>query len=160
VDIYTSYHDPNHCFEETVNGKPPHSQKPSLQAEETSLGRLKVHHVKTLLPRAILGKFHILFAQLRQLHLTFHLVQPLSSAGEYDVFVADQLSTCIPFLRMFGHTRVVFYCHFPDKLLAQGAFVEGQRPKMSFLKRIYRAPMDYIEELTTSCVFACFRTRC
>jgi alpha-1,3/alpha-1,6-mannosyltransferase len=63
----------------------------------------------------------------------------------------DQLSTCIPFLRIFNRTRVVFYCHFPDKLLASGEFVEDgsvKRP-VSFLKRMYRVPMDLLEEVTT-----------
>ncbi|KAI8968692.1 hypothetical protein BD414DRAFT_498651, partial [Trametes punicea] len=65
-------------------------------------------------------------------------------------YFVDQLSTCIPFLRIGAHTRVLFYCHFPDKLLADGAYVEGRaRPKGSLLKRIYRLPMDTLEELTT-----------
>jgi alpha-1,3/alpha-1,6-mannosyltransferase len=51
-----------------------------------------------------------------------------------------------------GHTRVVFYCHFPDKLLANGAFVEGNlvKRKTNFLKWLYRQPMDWLEEVTTS----------
>ncbi len=51
---------------------------------------------------------------------------------------------------MIGKTRVVFYCHFPDKLLANGAFVHGQmKMRGSLLKRLYRMPMDWLEELTT-----------
>ncbi|KAG0699001.1 mannosyltransferase [Suillus ampliporus] len=130
VDIYTSHHDPNHCFDETRDG------------------RLRVHHVIPPLPRSIQGKLHIMFAHARQLHLTMHLMR--TSAHQYDVFFVDQLSTCIPFLRMFCGKRVVFYCHFPDKLLANGAFVEGRRKKnVSILKSIYRFPMDWLEELTT-----------
>ena len=47
---------------------------------------------------------------------------------------------------------MVFYCHFPDKLLANGAFVEGKTftKKMGLVKRIYRIPMDWLEEVTTS----------
>ncbi len=46
---------------------------------------------------------------------------------------------------------MVFYCHFPDKLLANGAFVEGQAftKDVSLVKRIYRLPMDWLEEITT-----------
>ncbi len=63
----------------------------------------------------------------------------------------DQLSTCIPALRLLAHKRVVFYCHFPDKLLANGEFIEGKMVKRgSVLKRAYRAPMDWLEEITTS----------
>ncbi|KAG6375849.1 glycosyltransferase family 4 protein [Boletus reticuloceps] len=86
VDIYTSHHDPNHCFDETR-----------------------------------------------------------------DVFFVDQLSTCIPLLRVLTGKRLLFYCHFPDKLLAHGAFVEGalQKRNVGVLKALYRYPMDYLEEVTT-----------
>ncbi|KAI1791532.1 mannosyltransferase [Ganoderma leucocontextum] len=129
VDIYTSHHDPGHCFEETRDGT------------------LRVHHVVPPFPRAIKGKLHIVFSHARQLHLTAHLLRP--GAPSYDVFFVDQLSTCIPFLRAFAHTRVLFYCHFPDKLLADGAYVEGRIKRGSALKRIYRLPMDLVEEATT-----------
>jgi len=46
--------------------------------------------------------------------------------------------------------RVVFYGHFPDKLLADGQFIEGvtgKGKKMS-LKGLYRSPMDWLEEIT------------
>ncbi|KAH7911910.1 glycosyltransferase family 4 protein [Hygrophoropsis aurantiaca] len=132
VDVYTSYHDPNHCFDETRDG------------------RLKVHHVVPLFPRAWNGMFHILFAHARQLHLTQHI---LRSNKQYDVFFVDQLSTCIPLLRTFSRTRVVFYCHFPDKLLASGmTFMEGQvnKKQVGLLKAIYRFPMDWLEEITTT----------
>jgi hypothetical protein len=113
-------------------------------------GTLNVHHIVPPFPRSLNGKFHILFAHVRQLHLTSHLLRP--KAPTYDIYFVDQLSTCIPFLRIFGKTRVVFYGHFPDKLLAYGAFVEGgtMRPQGSLLKRIYRYPMDWLEEITTS----------
>jgi alpha-1,3/alpha-1,6-mannosyltransferase len=54
--------------------------------------------------------------------------------------------------------RVVFYCHFPDKLLADGtvAAVEGVKtaPKRqgglkAIVKRLYRAPVNWVEEVTT-----------
>ncbi|KAK7023833.1 alpha-1,3/1,6-mannosyltransferase ALG2 [Favolaschia claudopus] len=129
--IYTSHHDPNHCFEETRNGQ------------------LEVHYVVPPFPRSIKGKFHILFAHLRQLHLTLHLLWPW--APKYDVYFVDQLSTCVPFLRTIARTPVLFYCHFPDKLLANGEFVEGnlQKKRVGLLKRMYRYPMDWLEEVTT-----------
>ncbi|EIN07946.1 alpha-1,3-mannosyltransferase ALG2 [Punctularia strigosozonata HHB-11173 SS5] len=127
VDIYTSHHDPSHCFEETRDGTS--SSHPPF-------------------PRSYKGKFHILLAHARQLHLTCYLLS--RSAPVYDVYFVDQLSTCVPLLRAFGHTRVLFYCHFPDKLLADGEYVAGKiRKKNSLLKRIYRMPMDMLEELTT-----------
>ncbi|KZV68102.1 glycosyltransferase family 4 protein [Peniophora sp. CONT] len=133
VEVFTSHHDPAHCFDETRDGT------------------LKVHAIHPPLPRAIAGKLHILLAHLAQLHLTTYLLR-----GEFDVFFVDQLSTCVPLLRAIGRTPVVFYCHFPDKLLAHGAFVDGpagtaqMRKKGSALKRAYRVPMDWLEERTTS----------
>jgi alpha-1,3/alpha-1,6-mannosyltransferase len=35
----------------------------------------------------------------------------------------------------------VFYCHFPDQLLTQ---------RKSLLKKLYRLPLDYLEEITTA----------
>ena len=57
----------------------------------------------------------------------------------------------MPILRGFAHKPVLFYCHFPDKLLANGAFVEGNlnMKNIPLLKRIYRYPMDWLEEVTT-----------
>ena len=116
-------------------------------------GTLHVHNITPPFPRSFRGKFHILFAHLRQLHLTAHLLR--TNADTYDVFFVDQLSTCVPLLRAFAHRRVVFYCHFPDKLLAHGEFVgdaETVRSKGSILKRLYRIPMDWLEEKTTSTI--------
>ncbi|KAI0314383.1 alpha-1,3-mannosyltransferase ALG2 [Amylostereum chailletii] len=130
VDIYTSHHDPKHCFEETRDGT------------------LRVHYVRSPFPRSVRGKFHILCAHARQLHLTRFLTRP--GAPEHDVYFVDQLSTCVPILRLLARRRVLFYCHFPDKLLANGAYVEGKMTRRgSVLKRAYRYPMDWLEERTT-----------
>ena len=107
-----------------------------------------MHPIHPPVPRNIRGKLHILLAHLRQLHLTYHLLQ--TDASTYDVYFVDQLSTCIPALRFIARKRVVFYCHFPDKLLANGEFVEGKMKRRgSVLKRAYRLPMDWLEEVTT-----------
>lgn len=37
-------------------------------------------------------------------------------------------------------SQVLFYCHFPDLLLS---------PRTSLLKRLYRLPIDYLEQVTT-----------
>lgn len=153
VDLYTSYHDSQHCFDETRDGVWVLTRGTfvGLLTRTTYIpGTLSVHHLVPPFPSSIKGKFHILFAHLRQLHLTTHLLSP--GRPTYDVYFVDQLSTCVPFLRLLGHTRVVFYCHFPDKLLANGAFVEGNlvKRKANFLKWLYRQPMDWLEEITTS----------
>jgi alpha-1,3/alpha-1,6-mannosyltransferase len=73
------------------------------------------------------------------------------------VFV-DQLSISIPLLKLFMHNKVshhflqlmtlllhfghkvLFYCHFPDQLLTK---------RQGLLKRLYRLPVDFLEEITT-----------
>lgn len=39
--------------------------------------------------------------------------------------------------------NVLFYCHYPDKLLST--------ERSNILKRIYRFFLDFIEEITTGC---------
>ena len=120
----------------------------TLRKPDVRIGTLVVHAIHPPFPRNIRGKFHILLAHLRQLHLTYRLLQ--TNGSTYDVCFVDQLSTCIPALRLLARKRVVFYCHFPDKLLANGEFVQGKmKLRGSVLKRAYRLPMDWLEEVTT-----------
>ena len=85
-----------------------------------------------------------------------------------DVVFCDQVSSHIPVLNLFGSApvssclvridtssdihilrdscihrtvQVLFYCHYPDKLLCTD--------RRSWLKRLYRAPLDWLEEITT-----------
>jgi alpha-1,3/alpha-1,6-mannosyltransferase len=58
-------------------------------------------------------------------------------------FFVDQLSAGVPLLRLiYPGARVLFYCHFPDKLLAK---------KGGFIKSLYRVPFDFIESWSTGC---------
>jgi hypothetical protein len=52
----------------------------------------------------------------------------------------DQVSAVIPVLKWLTRSKVLFYCHFPDMLLAQ---------RQSALRRAYRAPLDWVEQATT-----------
>ncbi|KAI9821946.1 MAG: Alpha-1,3-mannosyltransferase-like protein [Pycnora praestabilis] len=125
ITIFTSYCDPQHCFDEVRDG--------TLDVRVRG---------DTIFPPSILNRFSILCAIFRQLHL----VVQISLSGELaalkpDVFFIDQLSACIPLLRLIhGETWTVFYCHFPDKLLAH---------RDSLLKRTYRIPFDWWESWTT-----------
>ena len=58
-----------------------------------------------------------------------------------DVVVVDQVATAVPVARAACAAPVVFYCHYPDKLLC----VNRQNP----LTRLYRAPLDWGEETCT-----------
>jgi len=114
----------------------------------------------------------IIFSILRSLLLTLLLLlslflpgpasafNPLSPLEPFDIFFVDQQSVCVPLLRLVGGTRVVFYCHFPDKLLSGGWEVavddkgEGKVGRkqvggVGWMKRVYRWPVDKLEEWTT-----------
>lgn len=114
VVVYTSHYDPTRAFDETL--------------------ALRIHVMGQFLPRNILGFGHVVMAILKSLLLALVVF-----FRRYDVIVVDQLSAPIPLLRLTG-SKIVFYCHFPDKLLAG---------KSSVLKTLYRMPMDLLEELTT-----------
>lgn len=122
VTIFTSHCDKTHCF------------------EEVSDGTLKLEVAGDFLPQELLGRFKIIFAGLRQLILILTMVIN-GSISEYDFFIVDQLSFCLPLLHLFHeqHARILFYCHFPDQKLAV---------RSSLIKSIYRFPFDFYEQLS------------
>ncbi len=125
VTLYTSHHDPTHCFAETRGrgALAPH-----------------VHVAGDWLPRQIFGRFTALCAVVRMLYLA--LVVGFSMPHKpIDVVFCDGVSAMIPLLRFLWGFPVLFYCHFPDKLLCTD--------RASFFKRCYRAPLDWVEEATT-----------
>ncbi|KAI9886161.1 MAG: hypothetical protein M1823_002064 [Watsoniomyces obsoletus] len=125
VTLFTSHCDPGHCFDEARDG--------TLDVRVRG---------NTLIPAYILGRFAILCAILRQLHLFFQIYfsNELSSL-QPDIFFVDQLSACVPLLRYLQpHARVLFYCHFPDQLLAS---------RKGVIQKLYRLPFDSLEEWTT-----------
>lgn len=56
------------------------------------------------------------------------------------VIIMDQVSIGVPLVRYLTRAKVLFYCHFPDKLLF---------PHKSRLHSLYRMPLDWLEEVTT-----------
>lgn len=55
----------------------------------------------------------------------------------------SQVSACIPALKLLPcifYPKIMFYCHFPDQLLTT---------RESWLKKFYRAPLDWFEQFTT-----------
>lgn len=105
---------------------------------ETRDGTLPVSVYGDWLPRTLFGYFHAVCAYIRMLYLALCMVM----VDRFDVVVCDQVSACIPILRAFSKAKILFYCHFPDQLLA---------PRHSRLKALYRAPIDWLEERTTGC---------
>jgi len=108
---------------------------PSHAFRETVTGQCAVVARAGWLPRAVLGRGHALFASLRMLYLALYLAVNLPA----EVVVVDQVSTPLLLLRLLGFPTI-FYCHFPDLLLS---------PRGGLLKRLYRAPLDWLEQATT-----------
>ena len=102
-----------------------------------------------IFPPSIGGRFSILFAILRQISLVLSVAVFSSELKDLnpDVFFVDQLSACIPLFRfLHPKAKVLFYGHFPDRLLAKQS--SGM---MRLVKEIYRKPFDDIESWSTGC---------
>ncbi|GLT93893.1 hypothetical protein SLE2022_116630 [Rubroshorea leprosula] len=119
VHVFTAHHDKNRCF------------------EETRAGTFPVTVYGDFLPRHIFYRLHAVCAYLRCIFVALCVLLMWSS---FDVILADQVSVVIPLLKLKRSMKVVFYCHFPDMLLAQHT---------TLLRRLYRKPLDFLEELTT-----------
>lgn len=131
VHFLTSYHDPSRCFKETVDGS------------------LNVSVAGSWFPRTIFGRFYAMCAYIRMIIGALHLIfwEPVDSdLFDFDIIFCDQISAPIPLFKWFSHVRngrtpkVIFYCHFPDLLLTE---------RKNLFKRIYRLPIDWMEEKTT-----------
>jgi len=117
VDIYTNFHDKRRCFDETRNGE------------------LNVFVACSWFPRNVFGRFHALCAYIRFILLAIYVVYGISKEKQYDLFLCDQISACIPVLRR-SQLPVLFYCHYPDQLLTK---------RESLAKKLYRWPIDAFE---------------
>lgn len=119
VHIFTAHHDRKRCFEETIDGSFP------------------VTVYGDFLPRHYFNRFHAFCAYIRCVYVAICMILLWP---KFDIVFADQVSAVIPVLKMKRGSKVLFYCHFPDMLLAQHT---------TRLRRLYRAPLNWIEEWTT-----------
>lgn len=146
VTIYTSHRDTGHCFDEARDG--------TLDVRVRG---------NTIFPGSVAGRGHVLMAVLRQVHLTLSVLGELATAGPMttttdekvdeveEVFIIDQLAACVPILKLLGEgfahatrgkQRILFYCHFPDQLLARR---DERNTLLRLAKAIYRYPFDWFE---------------
>ena len=122
VEIYTAHCDTSHAFEE-------------IQRKE-----IAVTVWGDWLPANVFGKLHLPCAIFRMLWVSFWIWWQAAGEQRPNFIFCDQVSYCVPLLRLTG-AKVLFYIHFPDKLLAK----QG-----SWLKTCYRYPLDRLEESTTN----------
>lgn len=120
VTILTNHFDPTHCFEDTKD--------------------LNIIVKASSLPRHLSGRFHAFFAYLKMLLASLWILY--FSDLKFDIVICDQISLPVAVFK-WNKIKVLFYCHFPDQLLC----VYDKRN--DFFKRIYRAPLDWLEMTTT-----------
>lgn len=123
VTVFTTHHDPARCFEETRDGT------------------LRVRVIGDFLPSHVSDRLRAPSAILRMLYLAERVrLWP----ERFDLYFCDLVAHAVPVLKLGGNKPVVFYCHFPDQLLApsqsQGARYGGP------LYRLYRRPIDETEQ--------------
>lgn len=88
----------------------------------------------------ICGRLKVFFSTIRM----FYICLVLFMKGiRPDVVVTDQVSSVNLAVRFFGlaKSKLVFYCHYPDVLLCTS--------RSSWMKRVYRAPFDWVEKVST-----------
>jgi len=118
VTLLTTHHDRTRSFEEVRDGT------------------VDVRVYGDFLPLQVAGRVRVPAAIVRMCYLATAMAL---RDGRFDVILCDLLAHVIPLLRVLNRARVVFYCHFPDQLLA---------PRGSRLYRLYRAPIDWLEGVT------------
>ncbi|KAL7539109.1 hypothetical protein ACHAXR_009036 [Thalassiosira sp. AJA248-18] len=146
ISIYTTHCSPTHCYDEV---KPPAGPLSSY-----------VHVRGSWIPRKFYFGGTALCSALRMLYLTYRAMKENPRAN---AFVIDVLPTGVPYLAEYCNVNagVLFYCHFPDKLLTRDS-VNGETEvddgkgstiflqRLDQLKRIYRWVLDTTEEWTMS----------
>jgi glycosyltransferase involved in cell wall biosynthesis len=124
VDLVTTRCDQDHCFS-------------SVKLPDGRLSR-DVYIYGRWIPSNISGVATALMSTLRMLYLTWHVALKHRYA---DVVVVDVLPTPLPLLLSWLPTAgVLFYCHFPDKLLL--------RNQGGMAKKGYRKLLNAMEEST------------
>ncbi|KAL7069381.1 putative alpha-1,3-mannoyltransferase protein [Cryptosporidium serpentis] len=128
LTIYTTRHDPSYAFKSTVDGS------------------LNVKVCGDFIPSSIFGVGIAFCSSLRMIYLCLYLLfsvfldcKSLSSLSNYyDVIFNDQVSMVNPLLKLLTH-KLIFYCHFPDKLLSRRTY--------SGISKLYRDIFNYLEEI-------------
>ena len=150
TQIITNHWSPTHCFPETLHKNSPYHPKILF----------------SFIPRSIFNSFFALLAYTKMILASFFLGLFYSNSN---VIVIDQVCHCVPFFkfanilrtifiniltfwRLFTwkvtpRTKILFYCHWPDQLLAKYQLHTGYK---LVLYKCYRFLMDLMEKWTIS----------
>jgi alpha-1,3/alpha-1,6-mannosyltransferase len=119
VVLFTASHDRNRCFEETKDGS------------------IDVRVYAKFLPVHVGQHLRVPCAIARTGYVAGRVA---AGKGRFDIIFCDLVPHIIPILRLFSGAKILFYCHYPDQLIA---------PRRAGWYRWYRAPIDRLEEITT-----------
>jgi alpha-1,3/alpha-1,6-mannosyltransferase len=119
VALFTAHHDRTRCFEETIDG--------SVDVRVHG-GFIPLHLGQRLRAPCAIARMHYLAGRLAMGRDRFHVI------------FCDLVPHAIAALRLLTGAKIIFYCHFPDQLVA---------PQRGGWYRWYRAPIDRLEEVTT-----------
>jgi alpha-1,3/alpha-1,6-mannosyltransferase len=119
VQLFTAAYDPERCFDEVRNGTLRLTVLPS---------RFPGHLRGRLRAPCMITRTAILAARVARRY------------GPFDVILCDLVAQIVPVLRRFTDARIVFYCHYPDRLLT---------PPRGGVYSLYRAPLDWWEGWAT-----------
>ncbi|MGA7872178.1 MAG: glycosyltransferase [Candidatus Binatus sp.] len=117
VTIFTSRHNRDHSLDDARHGA------------------VEVRTYGDFLPLDIADRMLAPFNVGRTCYAAFRLAM---SREHFDVIFTDLVSQSIPILRLMTRAKIIFYCHFPDRLLA---------PQRGGLYRWYRIPIDWSERV-------------
>ena len=119
VRLFTAAHDPAECFDEIRDGTLRVSVLPN---------RIPAHVGSHLRAPCMIARTAVLGARVGRRH------------GPFDVILCDLIAQVIPVLRHVSDARIIFYCHYPDRLLT---------PLRGGVYSLYRAPLDWWEGWAT-----------
>ncbi|KAI3382731.1 hypothetical protein SNEBB_007284 [Seison nebaliae] len=123
VRMVTGRYDPDYCF---------------IDSKELDI---TVPTIINLIPLSIFGHFIALCTYIRMILCAIYcLIGILLNWYQTDLFICDQISVCIPFLKL-SKKPVIYYGHFPDQLLC----VE----RSNVFHKFYRFFIDLLEVKTT-----------
>mmetsp|Transcript_25581 Transcript_25581/g.101008 ORF Transcript_25581/g.101008 Transcript_25581/m.101008 type:complete len:171 (+) Transcript_25581:374-886(+) len=106
---------------------------------------INVHVVGGFIPRTLAGKFKALLTSIQCMYIAIYLC--FFCRTSFDVAVCDIVSLPNVIFWLF-RKPVVFYCHFPDKLLARTLQVDarGHAKTSPPVQKLYRFGVDLLEE--------------
>ena len=127
VTLLCTHHDTGRCFAETLNSHGSRAFWICLRG--------------SALPRSLAGSLSAACSLARNAFLSA-VIASSNSLRSADAIVLDQLASPLPLLRALlpRRTRLVYYCHFPDSLLAPHS-----PPLRRPLRALYRLPLDLAE---------------